>query len=191
VRALIRCFDGFLREALGVCEFCEDPDCLLRLRFAGAPHVLRLGDRVVEADEPVLELHFWNEHFPPLPLKGSDLAWAVRTRGLLVRSLRGVAGEMGRDPRLAGVRAVGGVTVLLSPGDHPAGVHLMERLGFTVLPYHGPWGRFGEFWENFYTWWLMWTYNPVSVRLRSLLRLRRAEVWMPADEFLRRYGAQG
>jgi hypothetical protein len=61
-------------------------------------------------------------------------------------------------------------------------------LGFTVLPYHNPLGRFGEFWENFYTWWIMWTYNQASLRHRRLFRLVRAEVWMTMAELLSRYG---
>jgi hypothetical protein len=57
-----------------------------------------------------------------------------------------------------------------------------------VFPYRGPLARFGEFWENLYTWGLMWTFNAASLRHRSLLRLRRAEVWMSAAELLARYG---
>jgi hypothetical protein len=91
------------------------------------------------------------------------------------------------DPRLASVRAVGGTTALLSPGSHPGGRRFLERLGFTILPYRSPLGRFGEFWENFYAWWLMWTFNVASLRHRQLLHLRRAELWMAADEFVSRY----
>jgi len=65
---------------------------------------------------------------------------------------------------------------------------MLQRLGFTVIPYHRSLGAFGEFWENFYTWMLMWTYNPGSLRYRGLWGLRRAEIWMSAEEFLRRYG---
>lgn len=63
----------------------------------------------------------------------------------------------------------------------------MRRLGFMVLPYHSPLGRFGEFWENFYTWMIIWAFNAASLRHRHLHRLRRSEVWMSVDEFLRRY----
>lgn len=34
----------------------------------------------------------------------------------------------------------------------------------------------------------MWTFNAVSLRRRRLIRLRRAEIWISFDEFLRRYG---
>jgi len=188
VRALIRQFDAMLRRAYGVFEFCDDENCLLRLRLTEAPYPLRLSDHVVRAGDPVLELHLWNEHIPPLPPDGPDLAWATRMRRMLIHSFHVLARYMENDPHLSSVCAVGGVTVLLSPGDRPGGERLMERLGFTITPYHNPLGRFGEFWENFYAWWLMWTFNAASLRRRQLIRLRRVEVWMSADEFLQRYG---
>ena len=64
----------------------------------------------------------------------------------------------------------------------------MQRLGFAVRPHHSALGRFGEFWENFYTWWVMWTYNPRSLDGRRLIRLERMEIWIQAENFLRRYG---
>ena len=188
MRPLIRLLDAILRRAYGVFEFCDDRDCVLRIRLTKASHPLRLSDRVVRAGDPVLELHLWNEHIPPLPPDGPDMAWAIRTRHMLIHSLHMLARQMENDPHLGSVRAVGGITVLLSPGDRPAGERLMERLGFTITPCPNPLGRFGEFWENFYAWCLMWTFNAASLRRRQLIRLRRVGVWMPTEEFLRRYG---
>jgi hypothetical protein len=188
VRALIRRFDALLSQALGVLEFCEDGDCVLRLQIARSRRTLCLTGQEVRVGEPVLALHLWNEHVPPLPQAGPDLAWAAQMRRVFIQSLRAVAAQMRRDPRLAGVRAVGGTTTLLPPDSHSGGRHLMQRLGFTIFPYQSPLGRFGEFWENTYAWWLMWTYNVASLRHRQLLHLRRAEFWMTADEFLNRYG---
>ena len=188
MRSLVRGFDRFLRWALGVYEFCDDPDCLLRVRLTAAAHAVALPDRDVPAGAPILELHLWNERIPPLPPAGPDLAWAVKTQRMLMASFRALAGQMRRDRRLAGVQAVGGATVLCFTGDDSGGVKLFERLGFTVCPYHSPLGRFGEFWENFYTWAIMWAFNEATLRRRRLLRLRRSEIWMTTAEFLRRYG---
>jgi len=186
--ALIRLFDRLLRYVLGVFEFCDDPDCLFRLRVTQAAHPVPLNGDEVPAGAPVLELHLWNEHIPPLPTAGPDAAWATHLRRLLIPSFRAVARQVRHDPRLAGVRAVSGTMAFLSPAEHPGGVHLMQRLGFTVMPHDSPLGRFGEFWENFYSWWIMWAFNAVSLRHRHLVRLHRTEVWMSADEFLSRYG---
>jgi hypothetical protein len=147
-----------------------------------------LNGRTVNAGEPVLELHLWNEHIPPVPPSGPDLAWAILMRRLLIRSFCAVAERMSHDPRLADARAVGGVMSWLSIKGHPAGELLLRRLGFMVMPSHNPLGRFGEFWENFYSWWIMWTFNAASLRARQLFNMRRAEMWMSAEEFLSRYG---
>ena len=189
MRALIRRFDALLSRAYGVFPFCDDRDCVLRLQIVRTRRPLCFAGQEVRTGEPVLVLHLWNEQIPPLSPAGPDLAWAAQIRRLFLHSLRAVAGQMRCDPRLAGVRAVGGATTLLSFGDHPGGRRFLERLGFTILPYHSPLGRFGEFWENLYAWSIMWTFNVASLRYRQLFHLRRAELWMPAEEFMSRYGA--
>jgi len=250
---LIRGFDRFLRRAYRVFEFCDDPECVLRLRLSESRRPICLPDGEIPAGSPILEIHLWNEHMPPIPDEGSDIAWASRLQRMLMRSLRAVAKLIRDDPRMAGVRAVGGVTVLpslyskrvqitlsarpdmnvratkrrwinpalascragsagfirrcfvarrfIAGGDGQAKTHFMPvtsiytnpkggliyRLGFSIFPYHNPLGRFGEFWENFYTWWLMWAYNPISLRGRSMYDLRRDEIWMSVGEFMRLY----
>jgi YkoP-like protein len=188
MRVIIRSFDAWLRRTSGVFEFSADPKCLFRLRRTRAPHDLQLPDVEVPASAPVLELHLWNEHMLPIPSEGPDVIWAMQLRKMVIESLHAVGQQFRRDPRLSSVQAVGGVTVLLFTGPHTGAERLFSRLGFRVFPYHNPLGRFGEFWENLYTWGLMWTFNAASLRRRQLLRLRRTEVWLSAREFLRRYG---
>jgi hypothetical protein len=188
MRALIRAFDARLRRAHGVFEFSSDPACILRLELGHTPKRLAQTGSRIPPGAPALLLHLWNERVPRIPERGPDLAWAARmTRGFS-RSLHLVAAEMRSNPALAGVRAVGGATVVIDPEPGSSGERVFQRLGFEVLPYCGRLGRFGEFWENFYTWWIMWTYNSVSVRRRSMVTLRRREIWMPVDGFLARYG---
>jgi hypothetical protein len=183
MRAFVRLVESWLRRANHVFEFTDDPECLLRLQISRAP------------GEPVVELHLWNEHIPPLPASGPDWGWANRTQRLFLRSLRAAAREMQRDPRFAGVKAVRAVSVLFSPGaspgDHSGGAHLMQRLGFDLVPCRSALGAFGDFWENFYAWWLMWAFNQVSVQRRQFFRLRRMEAWMPAEAFIQRFGGEG
>ena len=191
MKRLIRHFDQFLRRALGILEFSDDPECLLRVRVTQVAHSLSLPDGQVPSGAPVVELHLWNEHVPRLPPAGPDVGWAVQTQRRLVASFRAMARQMRRDPRLADVKAVCGITVLFFPGEGSGGEKLFKHLGFTVRPCHNPLGRLGEFFENLYTWCIMWTFNAVSLRQRRLLRLRRSEIWMLTDQFLRRYGADG
>ena len=188
MREVIRILDKGLRSALGVFEFCDDPDCLLRVQVTSAAHALSLPGCLVPKGAPVVGLHLWNEHIPPLPAEGSDLAWAAQTRRKLVASFHALAGQMLHDSRFADVQAVGGITVLLLPGNDVGGEKLFRRLGFSMFPYHSALGRFGEFWENLYSWWIMWTFNPATLHHRHVLRLHRSEVWMSSEEFLSRYG---
>jgi hypothetical protein len=173
---------------LEIHELCDDPNCVLRIRRIAAPHTAACDGQTIQRGEPIIEIHLWNERIPPMPADGPDLAWAVQMQRLLVGSFRMLARQVQSDPQLAGARAIVGMTSMLAPRDRPGGLRLMEHLGFTVLPYHNPLGRFGEFWENFYTWWIMWTYNQASLRHRRLFRLVRAEVWMTMAELLSRYG---
>ncbi len=189
MRSLVRLFDRFLRRVQGVFVFWDDPACMFRARIAQAPHTLYLPDGEVHAGATVLELHFWNEHMPRIPPEGPNLSMAVQSRRMLVTSLRQAAHRIQHDPRMTGVQAVGGATVLFSAGDGSGAEKLFMRLGFSEFPYQNPLGRFGEFWENFYTWGLMWAFNEVSLRQRHLLKLRRTEIWMSVDEFLRKYDA--
>lgn len=191
MRGLIRRFDAFLRRAYGVFEFYDHPDCLFRLRVMRLTHDLDLGDRQVKAGAKVLELHFWNEHIPTIPPQGPTLTWAVRMQRMAIASLQAVARLILDDGELADVQAVGGMTVLVGPHTDRAAEKLFRRLGFVILPYHRPLGAFGEFWENLFTWAIMWAYNAATLRHRHLLKLRRSEVWMPIEEFLRRYGQVG
>jgi hypothetical protein len=190
VRALIRRFDAFLAQQYGLFNFTDDPDCLLRLQNAVAPHRLYLPGQVVEPGEPVLLIHLWSEHIPHASPAGPDLAWAKTIQRAFVKSLRAVGNYVQEEPRLADIQAVGGVTILMFAGNRRNGARFMERLGFTVMPYKNLLGRFGEFWENFYTWMLIWTYNPASLRSRKLFQMRRSEIWISAEKFLARYGGE-
>jgi hypothetical protein len=187
MRRIIRIFDGFIRGRLGVFEFPEDPQGVLRGQFDRAHHDLAIRNHRIVAGTPVFHIHIWNEQIPPIPKKGADLAWAVRMNRLLVSSFRMLARHLKTDPAYVNVQALGGVSVIAT--DDSGGIAgLFSRLGFSVLPYHNPLGRFGEFWENFYSWWILWTFNPASLRGRSLFKLRRREIWITREDFLLRHG---
>ena len=188
MRAVIRRFDSFLRRANHVFELDGDQTSVMRLQVTHAQHALELPNGTHgKAGDRVILLHLANERVPPLPPEGPDLNWALRMHRDLVCALRLIAQHMQIDPRLADIHLVGGISALISYKDKGA-INLMEHLGFMVMPYHSPLGRFGEFWENFYSWWLMWAFNTVSLRHRTLMKLQRTEIWMSTQELLRRYG---
>jgi hypothetical protein len=188
MRAAIRLIDTLVRKSEGVYEFSDDPECILRFQHKRATHSVTIGkDRILKG-EPVLEVHAWNERMPRLLKEGATLEWALQLRRRVIHSFKGVAKVMLQDHQYSRVRAVCGTSALFSFSAHTGGTRLMQHLGFAVLPYHRPLGKFGEFWENFFSWWLMWTYNDASLHSREFWRLQRTEIWMTADEFIRRYG---
>jgi hypothetical protein len=135
----------------------------------------------------VLLLHLWNERLPPFSTGSADMAWAKFFLRLINDSFYLVAGYLLDNPQLNEIRAVGGETILLTSGIHEAGSRFVQGLGFTVIPYCSRLGPFGEFWENFYSWLIIWTFNPGSLPDRSLLHLRRSEMWMAREAFLQRF----
>ena len=188
LRRLVFALDAIVRRCLGVFTFSADEDCLLRLERGKAPRRLVFAGRVVEKGAPVLYLHLWNEHLPPFPAAGPTLAWAKRGERLFRRSLAAVAEEIRRNPRLADIRAVGGVTALFGPSADFGGARFLERLGFHLAPYRSRWGRFGMFWKNLYAAWLLWAYNPAAYRRHGLKSSVWTEFWLPVEEFLARFG---
>ena len=188
MRAAVRFIDSLLSAILDVYGFSDDPECLLRIQLREASHTVSIGSYVISKGEPVLALHAWNERMPKLPEEGASMEWALRLRRMIVHSFRLVAKEMQNDSEYSQVRAVCGESALFSFTDHTGGIRLMQRLGFTVLPYYDPLGRFGEFWENLFSWWLMWAYNNVSLQSRQFFHLQRSEIWITADEFIMLYG---
>jgi hypothetical protein len=185
---IIRLVDHILVRLWGIRVYWDDPKAMFRIRVIEAPHTLHLSDGEVPAGAPILELHFWNDRAPRMSEQGPDLAWGLAVYRMLSPSLRALARCLETDPELAEVQAVGGSTVLVSFGASGGAEKLFERLGLEIAPYQEPMGRFGRFWENFYTWALMWAYNDVSVRNRHMLELRRSDAWMSRAKFLRIHG---
>ncbi|HEX9012717.1 MAG TPA: hypothetical protein VF813_04345 [Anaerolineaceae bacterium] len=192
LKTVLRGFDNSLCWLRGVFSFDNDPECILRVQAESATHDVTLPGETLRKGERIIHLHLWNEHLPVMPPGGDDLAWAARTWRLFVRSLQRLALQIPRDPRLAGARAVGASSALFTlRGGPSSGARLMEKIGFQVTPYYRPWGGFGEWIENTYSWWLMWAYNPGSMRSRDYQRIERTEIWMSAAELVRRFGGPG
>jgi len=192
-RRLVRAVDARLRREQGIFVFDDDPACILRISLAPAKAEVALsGGTVVAAGERLVIVHFWNERLPPIPPEGPDLRWARRMVQGAIYSLRLLAQYLASQPGLATVQAVGSdLAGFLAAGDLDLGVGFFERLGFDVQRPHsaaGLWGRLALFWGNVYSWALIWTYNPASVRGKVPWRLGRFSIWMSRATLERRYG---
>lgn len=171
-----------------VYAFTDDAECILRLRQSKSDIVVDLSGGRLNPGDMVAEIHLWNEHMPEVTPGQDSLSWGSRALRMFIHSLKLVAIQLREDPRLAEVKAIRGEMIFLGRQDNPARASQMERLGFTVIPHRCKLGAFGEFWENFYSWWVMWAYNPVSTKTRSLTANRRMEMWIDRKSFLERYG---
>ncbi len=185
LRTLIRSFDTWLSRRLQVYPFSDAEGIILRVQRGNAPYDIHLHEGVVPRGASVLLLHLWNERLS-VPSEGHALAWATNFHRRLRDSFHALAQYLQQTGDFSDILALGGSTAHLTP-QHPAAEKLLLHLGFSVFPYSSPIGRFGEFWENFYTWWLIWTYNPESAYRHPMWKLRRVSFWIGRQAFLKRY----
>ena len=67
----VRGVNSLLRLRQGIEEFTEDEECLFRVSRKPAGRSVSLSDGTEIAEgEPLLHLHFWNEHLPMMPSEG-------------------------------------------------------------------------------------------------------------------------
>ena len=190
IRALLKRFDRLLCKLYGIYIFSDDPDGVIRLQQGKAPHRLSLSGKTIQPGEPVLTIHFWNDHLPPLPAGGPDLVWAKKSERLFLRSLQDVAVYINQNPALDGVRAIGGTTIILYSAHGDSGERIIRRLGFTAQPHRGKLGKFGNFIDNLYSWVLIWTYNPQGLSYHQLETFRRTDIWISREDFLERFAVK-
>lgn len=184
LRVIVKRFDQYLRRKLGVIEFWNHEDALIRISFSVSDRPLPLADRIAPPGQHTVEIHFWNEHVPSQSAARSPMAWAARGATMLKRSFRKLAEHLVEDPAYAHIQLIGGVTPLVFSGNHGGGDKVWRRLGFTMSPGSHKLGRFGEFWENVYTWIIMWTFNPDATAKQNPLTMRRAEFWTDRESFI-------
>ncbi len=192
-RRFVRALDAYLCRKEGIFVFDEDPACILRLSLIRSPRAMSFasGDRVAPGDQLAM-IHLWNERLPPAPGDGSGLQWARGIyRGLLV-SLRLLSRYLAQRPELAAVRAIGSDAAgFFTGGNIATGRDLFARMGFELQRSRAnpnAWTRFVSFWENFYSWMLIWTYNPATLQGKPPWSLERAALWMSRATLDERYG---
>ena len=187
MRAFVRSLDRYVRKKLDIFEYSTDDGCIFRVRTSRAARDLELPAQTIATGDSVLELHFWNEHLPPVPEAGHDMRWAVGSRRVLISSCRMLAARLREDPRMAEARAVGGITPLFAAGDGSGWERIFGRLGFVMRPHQNPSGRFFEFWERVYAWMVMRAFDVGSGAPPTLASIHRTDFWISRDDFLRRY----
>ncbi len=179
-RQAIRSFDAFLRWAYRIEEFTQDSECIVRLGPGRCGWTVRLSDgTVLHPGDALLEMHLWNEHLPPIPPEGHTVAWGARLLYLMRRSLDLLAEYVLGEPRLSHIQALHGILPIPGGKALPRWERALRHLGFEVVrPPSGWWHTFAAFWENLYTWAIIWAFNPPSLRRRRFGRMVRCHVWL-------------
>ena len=188
----VRRIDHILIQQQGIYEFSQNDLCMLRLSANVCNHHLVLADgtELFNGDK-IGELHFWNEHIPPMPKDGPDLGWAIAFQRRSMISLEELACYIVDNSQFETIKAF--------HGDPPFGsrygqVNLKEmakRWGFEIIDHSAPqgnWDKFAEFWVNFYAFGLLWAFNRASMKTKGFTGVKRFDLWMSRESLLRRYG---
>lgn len=190
-RGLLANLDALLRRRLGVFEFTQEPGCILRLSWVRCPAPHRLHDGTeLQRGDLLANIHLWNERMPRISAEGPDLQWARRGVLGFALSLRLLQAYLAHAATSRPVRAVFGEMGFAARQELDAAISVLARLGFDtaqVPPPQQVWGRFALFWENLYSYLLVWTYNPASLRGKRLRDLRRCRLWMSMATLQARY----
>ena len=191
LRGMVLALEGLLRRLESVQEFTQDEECILRIALTTYEGNSDLSDGTkVRPGDRICELHLWNEHIPPIPPDGPDLKWGLRFYRLAVRSLRSLAAHIVAEG-LDDIVALGGQMAFSEKENPPVLATAAPGLGFDIVNLTaegGRWRRFTHFWENIFSWALMWAFNPASLRGKRFLRLQRYRLWMSRRTLLERYG---
>lgn len=163
---------------------------IFRIHNAEASEALQLSPQVqIRPGDPVVHLHLWNEHMPPIGPDGPTLKWAMRLSRQLAFSLMELSRHLARTPELKPVRAVCGEMTVAWPRQTQVLARIVKHLGFTVLP--GPTPslreRFHRGGENILTLLIVSTSNPGALR-GGIFSRGHIRMCMPRAVLDRRYG---
>ncbi len=191
LRQFIRGIDACLRRRLGIVEFERATDALLRIAVGRAEREIVLGDGTrVRRNDPVLELHFWNEHLLALPRSGATLGWGAATRRQVAQSLRRLAECVQAAPELADIKALRIRPAFASRNLARNLSWIVARYGFESVVDDRKQRAASDahrLLDSLWVWLLTWAYNPHSLRGHRFRRTRQ-EFWISRARFIALYG---
>ena len=181
--------DRWLCRRLGIYEYSAREDCLFRAELRCADEGVLLSDGLqVRPGDPLLELHLWNEHVPPMG-RGPSVAWGRRTARMMDASLRELGQHLTQSVDCRRVVALRAQMRLRTDRQSAQLASIFRRFGFEPVAYpkRGLPGRLHLLGENVLVALLILAANPVSLRA-GLLRTNCTRVIISREAFLRRYG---
>ena len=184
----MRGVDAMLRHRLGIAEFADDPDCVLRISSERAKRDIALSDGViVRAGDPIVQIHFWNEHLPALPPEGLNAAWTGVMKRRIRHSFAMPADLIERDPRYRGVAAIHGAPAFPRRLGPAALARTLHHFGFDVTVPDRAGGSIRDWFDSLLILGMNWAFNPVELR-RHGKSYGRIQVWMSRAKLIERHG---
>jgi hypothetical protein len=154
-----------------VFEYSDKSDCIFRIQLSRLSSDVRLSDGTCShVGDRVIDLHFWNEQIPALPIAGYSLAWGCAFNRSIRESLRGLAQFLMRKPELSDIRIIR-ANIHLQPLERLAARHGFEAISHPMKV--STWERMRQFGENILVFLLMLACNPRGVRLKDFWRRRQ------------------
>jgi hypothetical protein len=182
--------DRWLRQRQGVYEYSGDPFCVFRVQRMQAEAGVLLSDGTrVAAGDPVLNLHLWNEHVPPMRLEGATVAWAREATRRVDRSMRDLARHLKWTRALDDIVALRGDMRLGTPEQSSQLARLAAHYGFEPAGENGidlTSGTVQRFAENVFIFLLVMATNPLALRA-PVLRRDHKLVYLSRTALERRY----
>ena len=193
VRAGVRWIEHFLSRRYHVFEFSAEPDNILRVARMNSWREVVLSDgTVIHQGDALLVLHLWNERLPSPWRDDVNLGWRTLLGYNLRASARLLARYLTEQSEFDDVCAIYGEMGLIAASQIKQAQRVAARFGFDLLAGEQPGWKVWRyaFWQNAFSWWLVWTFNPASLKGMSLAELQRCEIWASRAQFMRQYARE-
>jgi hypothetical protein len=183
--------DLWLRRRHNIVEYSNAPHCLFRIQrgFAEEHAVLSDATEVVPGD-PVLCLHFWNEHIPAIGPSRVNLDWARRFSRALDESLYRLWTYLAAHHEFDDIEVIRGDMRFGSTGQEAQLARLSAHYGFEPISQPDPSSIIHRVGENVLILLLAMATNP-RPRYRSIFRRDRQLVYLSRRILQQRYGRRG
>lgn len=166
--------DGWLRKRQGIYEYTTDRRCLFRAEIGHTDRAVTLADGTkLAAGDPVLVLHLWNEHIPPLGVHGPTVGWARHMSRAAHLSLRELARHMQQHAELDDIAAICGDMHLGSARQAVQFTRLVSRYGFETVDEAETDNALHRFGKTLLVLLLVAATNPAALRGQILRRFHR------------------
>jgi hypothetical protein len=194
-RRIVFGLDDRLRRLEGIYAFSQDPNCVLRISRSVSRRKQVLADgSLIRVGDPLIELHWWNEHIARLAATGSSLQWGLQFYRHTYHSLLALARYLEQSPELREIVALHGATTFPDETSYQHHANAFRRLGFELVVLPPPGGAGEQVMHSlrrFHVWALTWASNPASLRRKCPCAIVRCDLWISRQTLLERCAAPG